>query len=403
MKFNIQIFFLLTLTTHFMYAQKKMPVLKTIKSSINIKEGDFDYKDVWTILPEVKPDVFIPNQFIGTKTITFYSDIDSISFLVKPNKQYDFIVLLNSKDTAYVQINSKIKGKPSLEPKLVYTRLKNTNQTTDTMPFSLGKDDRIHLKGKVNNSDSLDFLFDTGAGSCVITSSLINQKVKLTIDGSQENGGSDGIAVVGKSSKNTIEINNLMWKDVSLLSIDYKNPSFDLVLGWVAFENKIIEMDYEKNILVIHQSLPKLIAEYTKLEFKLIEGIPYIKVKLIVNGIERESWFDFDTGSDGALTIGQKFAKEYSLNNVMKNMGSSKSVGSTGNVIMSKVVTLPKLKLGNYEMYQIPLSIQQQEVENVEYNENIGNKILKRFNTIIDFKNNFIYLKPNRLFYSPMY
>ena len=53
-------------------------------------------------------------------------------------------------------------------------------------------------------------------------------------------------------------------------------------------------------------------------------------------------------------------------------------------------------------MYQIPLSMQEQEVKDVEHNENIGNKILKRFNTIIDFKNNFIYIKPNKLFYSPM-
>ena len=61
-----------------------------------------------------------------------------------------------------------------------------------------------------------------------------------------------------------------------------------------------------------------------------------------------------------------------------------------------------KLKLGDYEMYQIPLAIQEQEIKGDEHNENIGNNILKRFNTIIDFKNNYIYLKPNNLFYAPM-
>jgi predicted aspartyl protease len=402
MKFIIQTFLLLTLTTQFIFAQKKISILKTTKTSISIKEGDFNYKDVWTISTKVKPDIFVTNPFVGTKRITFYSDIDSVSFKVKPNKKYDFIILLNGKDTAYTQINTYIKEKPSLEPKLLFARLKNTNQATDTIPFTLEKDNRIHLKGKVNNSDNLDFLFDTGAGSCVITSSLINEKVKLTIDRSQENRGTDGKTIVGKSSKNTIEIGNLMWENVSLLSIDYQKPSFDLVLGWIAFENKIVEIDYEKSILVIHQSFPQLSAEYTKLEFKLIQGIPYIKVKLIVNGNESEGWFDFDTGSNGTLAIGQKFAREHSLNNTMKNIGTSKSVGSTGNAILSKVVMLPKLQLGDYEMYQIPLSIQEQEVENVEHNENIGNKILKRFNTIIDFKNNFIYIKPNKLFYSSM-
>jgi len=402
MKHIIQTFLLLTITTHLVYAQKKLPILKTNKTSISIKEGNSDYKDIWTISPEVKPDIFVTQKFTETKIITFYSDIDTISLTVKPNKKYDFIILLNGKDKAYTQINTDSKQNPSLEPKLFYTRLKNTNRVTDTIPFILGKDNRIHLKGKVNNSDTLDFLFDTGANTCVITSSLINQKVNLKIDGSQENSGADGIANVGKSSKNTIEINNLKWENVSLSSIDYQKPSYDVVLGWIAFENKIIEIDYEKSNLIIHNSLPQLSAEYSKLEFKLIRGIPYIKVKLIVNGKESESWFAFDTGSDGILDIGQKFANENFLNNAMKKIGTATTIGSANKEIISEIVILPKLRLGNFEMYQIPLYIQQKEIENREHNENIGNKILKRFNVIIDFKSNCIYLKPNNLFYAPM-
>jgi predicted aspartyl protease len=402
MKSIIQAFLLIIISTQFVFAQEKLPILKTNKITISVKEGNSDYKDEWTIAPEVKPDVFVTQKFTGTKIITFYSDIDSISFTVRPNKKYDFIILLNGKDKAYTQINTDSKQNPSFEPKLFYTRLKNTAQTIDTIPFTLGIDNRIHIKGKVNNSDTLDFIFDTGASSCVITSSIINKKVNLTVDGSQENGGTDGVAVVEKSSKNTIEINNLKWENVSLLSIDYQKPLYDVVLGWIAFENKIIEIDYEKNLIIIHQSLPQMSVEYSKLEFKLIEGIPYVKLKLTVNGKESESWFDFDTGSDGMLVVGQKLAKENFFNNELKQIGKTTSVGSTGKEIISKLVMLPKLKIGDFEMYQIPLSIQQQEIENVEYNENIGNKILKRFNAIIDFKNSYIYLKPNNLFYAPM-
>lgn len=402
MRFIIQTFLVLVITTQFVYAQKKLPTLKTNSNSINIKEGTSEYKDIWTISPEVNPDIFVTNPFVGTKKIMFYSDIDSISFTLKPNRKYDFIILLNGKDKAYTQISTDSKGKPSLEPKLSYTRLKNTNQVTDTIPFTLGKDNGIHIKGKINNSDTLDFLFDTGAGICVISSSIINQKVNLTIDGSQENSGTDGVATVDQSSKNIIEINNLKWENVPLLSINYQKPSFDAVLGWVIFEDKIVEIDYEKSVLVVHPFLPNLSKEYTKLEFKLIGGIPYIKCKFLVNEREIEGWFDFDTGSNGELIIGQKFAKDNLLNNAMKNIGTSQSVGSTGIAIKNNKYILPKLKLGDYEMYQIPLAIQEQEVKDDEHNENIGNNILKRFNTIIDFKNNYIYLKPNNLFYAPM-
>ena len=401
-KFLNPIVLMLTFTCQYIKAQESLPILKSNISTLSIKEGNAEYKEVWSFSPEVKPDIFITNPFTGKKRITFYSDIDSISFLVKPNRKYDFIILLKGIEKAYTQINTDQKAIPSLDPKMTFSRIKKILQTTDTIPFTLAKDNRIHLKGKINNSDPLDFLFDTGAGSCVITSSLVNKKVTIAIDGSQENGGADGIARVEKSSRNTIEINNLKWEAVPLLSIDYQQPSFDAVLGWIAFENNIIEIDYEKKILVVHQSLPIISAQYSRLQFKLIEGIPYVKLKLVVNGNESEDWFDFDTGSDGLLVIGQKFAREHGLNDAMKKIGKVTSVGSTGKEIISTLVMLPKMKLGDFEMYQIPLSIQAQEIENVEHSENIGNKILKRFNTIIDFRNNNVYLKPNNLFYTPI-
>jgi Aspartyl protease len=398
MKISIQTLLLMVLTINAVVAQTKLPVLRTNNTVLSIKEGAVYHKDIWTIAPELKLDVFTTHA----KSVVFYSDIDSMVFNLYPNRQYDFVVLLNGKDSAYNQINTDVNAIPNIEPPMAYSRLKNTNQGADTIPFALGKDDKIHLQGTVNQSDTLDFLFDTGANGCVIVSSLINHKVNLTINGSGANRGSDGIAIVGKSSKNTVQVNNLIWKDVTLLSIDYKKPSFDFVLGWVAFENKIVEINYEKNILVIHPSLPPLHPEYSKIASKLIGGIPYINVKLIVNGVEKEGWFDFDTGSDGTLLIGQPFATENALHNQMQEIGTSSSTGSTGVEIFSKLVKLPKMKLGDYEMYQIPLAIEQQKVKGVEHNENIGNKILKRFNTIIDFKNNFIYIKPNNLYYSPM-
>ncbi|NRT11435.1 aspartyl protease family protein [Flavobacterium sp. 14A] len=401
MKHILLAFFLFVIIGQNVYSQVKLPILKSNIKELDIKEGTSLYKKTWNVSPKIKPDVFVTNAFKGSKQIVFYSDIDSIKFTVKPNKKYDFIVLLDGKEKAYSQINTYSNEEPSLDPKLFYTRLNANAGAIDTIPFKLGEDNRIHFEGRINQSTILNFLFDTGASSCIITSSIINKKVLLNIDSNRENVGTDGVSTVGVSRKNTVEINNLIWSDVTLLSIDYKKPSFDAVIGWVAFENKIVEIDYENNILAIHQSLPELSNEYTKIDLKLIGGIPYIKCQLIVNGKETEGWFDFDTGSDGELSIGQFFAKEHSLINVMKETGTSESIGTAGNRIKSKEVILPILKLGKYEMYKIPLSIELEEVEGVGDNENIGNSILKRFNTIMDFRNNYIYLKPNSLFHSP--
>ncbi|MGH2665948.1 aspartyl protease family protein [Flavobacterium sp.] len=389
------------------FAQKIPLVLKSNTKLISIKEGKSYYKDAWETSPELKLDVFNANPFKDKEKIIFYSDIDTLEFEVKPNKKYDFVILLNGKERALTQINTYKNNKPNLEPKLFYSNINPKYKSeTDTIPFRIGADNRIHISGKVNDSDTLDLIYDTGAGISVITSSLIGNKVKINLDGTTENNGMDGISTVNKSSKNTIKIGNYLWENIPLLSIDYKSKTnfpFDVVLGWLVFEGKVVEIDYETQNIILHNSVPKLSSEYSKLEFKLIEGIHYIKSKLVVNGIESETWFDFDTGSNGNLFIGQKFAKENNLNDAMKTIRKNTSKGSTGIEIENKEALLPKLIIGNYEMYQIPMAIQQKEIENIEHNENIGNNILKRFNVFIDFNNETIYLKPNRLFYSKMW
>ena len=53
-------------------------------------------------MPEYKPDVFTSNK-IGER-VTFYTDLDSISFVVESIAVHDFIILLNGTDSAYTQI-----------------------------------------------------------------------------------------------------------------------------------------------------------------------------------------------------------------------------------------------------------------------------------------------------------
>jgi hypothetical protein len=405
MRSVIQIFLLLAITAQYVSAQKKLPVLQASSTSVNIREGNFVYKNAWRISPELKPDIFVTNPFKGTKEITFFSNVDSLTFSVKPNRKYDFIISLNGGESAYTQINTDLKETPTFKPKPTVQRKAGMgNSPTDTLNFKLGKNSYIYLKGKVNNSDTLDFLFDTGAGISVVTSSLIdNKKVNVKLDGEQDNGGSDGISRVKTSSANSIEIGNLIWKDVPLLAIDYQGFPFDMVLGWVAFEGKIVEINYDRNILVVHNELPETVPEYSKLEMQYFEGVPYIKCRLGTNGKESEAWFDFDTGSDGTLFAGQKYASANSLNNGLKPIGMSRSIGSSGVAFTQQSVILPRLMFGDFELYQVPLYINDKDPEGVSNNEIIGNKILKRFNAILDFKNDAIYLKPNSLFYSPMY
>lgn len=100
---KLSLLFVLFLIGQSLLAQQKLPVIKANSIKVDIKEGKNFKKGTWTIVPEAKPDIYMTS---GNK-VTFYTDIDSISFRVKPGHEYNFIILLNGKDSAYTQIKYK--------------------------------------------------------------------------------------------------------------------------------------------------------------------------------------------------------------------------------------------------------------------------------------------------------
>lgn len=381
---------------------QKTPILNSNTELISIKEGKSLYKNIWKVNPNDETDVFVTNPFEKQKTVTFYSDIDSLSFKVKPNKKYNFIIRLNDKE-AKTQINTSANLPPSLEPKLSFTNTKNINSKSDTIPFEIKSDNGIYIQGRINGSDTLNFMFDLNAGINVINEeALKNQKASIKIDGSVENTGSDGVMNTQISSDNIMTIDHLVWENVPLLIIPYGKQSFDAVLSWRSFEDKIVEIDYDNNLLIVHNELPDIISEYSALETKMINGIPYVKCELSIGDKRVQDWFGFDTGGNGELLVSQKFAAENQLNGIMKHIRSATATGSSGNALSLKIVQLPKLKIGDYELYRVPLGIYDKDPEGVDDLKILANNILKRFNSIIDFQNNRIYIKPNKLLYSPM-
>jgi hypothetical protein len=86
---------------------KKLVSIKATSDKIDIRDGQNFTKGNWSLAPDIKPDVYKTDvSSFSKKKITFYTDIDSISFEVERNKIYDFNIILNNKDTCWTQINT---------------------------------------------------------------------------------------------------------------------------------------------------------------------------------------------------------------------------------------------------------------------------------------------------------
>lgn len=103
-------------------AQQKLTIIKATSGKADVKDGEVYQKGIWNLSPESKPDIYYVLEPIHEKNITFYTDSDSISFNIFPGNNYDFIILLNDKDTCYTRI-STIKPVQKAEPETVLSNL----------------------------------------------------------------------------------------------------------------------------------------------------------------------------------------------------------------------------------------------------------------------------------------
>jgi len=83
-------------------SQTELPIIRSKTDVIDIRDGNELTEGNWSLVPEAKPDIYTSNK-IG-EFVTFYTDIDSIRYRIHPDSVYNFVILLNGKDSAYTQI-----------------------------------------------------------------------------------------------------------------------------------------------------------------------------------------------------------------------------------------------------------------------------------------------------------
>ncbi|MBB6501107.1 retropepsin-like aspartic protease [Pedobacter cryoconitis] len=385
---SLLIALVLLFSGHLSFSQS-LPLIRANSEKISIKDGNNPLTRYWDHLNgKVRPLVYSIDKTNQIRTVIFYTDIDSIAFDVFPGKLYNFNVLLRGKDTCHVQLSTVIQSS-----------IHNASGTSgaDTIPFILGTDQYIHIKGKINHFRELDLIFDTGASLFVLTEKGLS-KSKVILDGSTENQGAGGFSTERTSSRNHLELANLYWKDLPILFYDYKGGlNADGVVGYNVFEDKVVEIDYDKGLLIIHQNLPDLKKDYSELPARhSIEGT-FVEATVQKDMNAAKGWFLFDTGGGLTVAVSGNFANKNDLHRRLAIMGYANVSGTGAVVNKTEIAILPELKLTGFVLRDVPVRL---NVQNSDYYGKagiIGNAVLKRFNTIIDYPHGKIYLKPNHL------
>jgi hypothetical protein len=325
--------------------------------------------------------------------VTFYTDLDSISFQVTRGSTHDFVILLDGRDSALTRIATEDPSRLRSERIVAGRRV-----TADTIPFTLGRGNKIYVRGSVNGSDTLDLMFDTGANRIVLSELALRKGVELTYDGTQQNAAFGGTLTVRSSSGNRLQVGGLRWRNVPLLMIE--GADGDGIIGYNAFEEKVVEIDYDRRILIVRDSVGVLDPGYTRLPLRLEGGLMFVPAALVAGGAPHAGFFELDSGASWSLFVSAPFAAANGLGALGK-LGERSSGGLGGNRVRSDLVRLPLLRLGSHSLRGVPIDLEQPSGEQPRGDGILGMDVLRRFNTVLDLREYEVYLKPNGLAAEP--
>lgn len=373
-----------------LYAQDNLPILRTTTNVLSVKDGDELMIDEWTIDPAIELDVYVANKLNQTKSITFYSDIDSISFSLAPREQHDFLIILNGQDTCLTRIKSGI----------TFVKSDSLPLTHDTIPFILTDANNIIIQTILNGVDTLNLMFHTAQGAVSLTEKAVEKIANNSFDKSVKTTTWGGEGTSKYSLNNYLKIKNYEWDNLTIWQDRNTGPGADGKFGPHLFGDKVIELNFDQNIMVIHSYLPEIDQAFEKANLLFKRHLMFVETVYNIQDNQYENRVLIHSGYGGTLLLDDQFVKNNNIGAQLETISESQLQDSHGNVLKTKKAVLPYFSFGQNIFTDMPISFFEGTLGR-QHISVVGGNIIKRFNIFLDLQNAQIYYKPSQLMTLP--
>lgn len=273
-----------------------------------------------------------------------------------------------------------------------------------TIPFNILTGGVIIVKARLDQfGDTLNFVFDTGSGGISLDSvTAAYYHVKQQVSDKIVRGIA-GVKNVAFTYNHTLhmqglEVNHLDFhiNDYSLLTSAY-GMRIDGIMGYSFLRRYLVMIDYDTLAMRVFTpgrlKYPK--GGYVlKPQFSTLPMQPaMIRDNTTVNGK-----FYFDTGAGLCMLLNDDMVHDSTLFKRKRKLYATQAEGLGGKKQVYQSV-LSEFKLGPYKFRNIPVYVFDDEFNVTMYptlGGLIGNDILRRFNVILNYPAQEIYIKPNR-------
>lgn len=270
-------------------------------------------------------------------------------------------------------------------------------------PFVLLNGGIIVLKAKVDNSaDSLNFVLDTGSGGISLDSTTVVE-LGLKVSKSERTiRGIAGLRLVDFVYDHTLQLKGLdvphldfHINDYELLSSVY-GVRIDGVIGYSFLRRFIVKVDYDNLILEVYSPGS---FKYPRGGYMLhpdFSNLPIFPALLKDDRTIGER-FIFDSGAGLCMLLSKDFIEDSAMIRKGKPVYTTQAEGLGGKKVMELTV-MKEVRIGPYKFKQVPVHIFDDEFNVTSYpllGGLFGNDLLRRFNLIINYPDQKIFIKPN--------
>ena len=274
-------------------------------------------------------------------------------------------------------------------------------------PFTILTGGTVILKAQLEDyKDSLNFVFDTGSGGISLDSSTIEY---LNIKSTKSNTTIRGIAGIRKV--NFVYKRSLKFSGLQVDSLDFHINNYDILTSSYGLKvDGVIGLSFLRRYIVMVNYDTRIIEVYTPGKIKyprgghllkpIFYGLPVISTDVLDNTLTQGE-FIFDTGAGLNMLLNEDYVKDSSLLKKNRKLFVTQAEGLGGKKAM-KITVIKRIEIGPYKFRKVPIYIFKDDFNITNYPKMggvIGNDILRRFNLILNYPYQEIYIRPNTHFY----
>ena len=303
-------------------------------------------------------------------------------------------------------------NQPTVPDKDKYGFYITGNRHWTRIPFQLHSN-LIIVQVRVNDSDTLHFILDTGVSHTIITDPAaldrkalkMTRKIKLTGAGEGSNL-SASVAIDNKMSMGALRAahHNVVILDEDVLKLsEYVGTPVDGIFGYEIFANFVVNIDFQAREITLTD--PK------KYKYRKRKGDRYpITIHDTKVYTDALSVYDgekslplrviLDTGAGHALLL-DRSRSTAGMPMPEKSIRAQLGRGLNG-VINGRMGRIEKIKFGRYELDDVLASFPDSTsfgmklVDMPERQGNVGCELLRRFNVTFNYRDRYVVLKPNK-------